>query len=153
MEIDPSFTVLDRLLLESHSGQIGASSQNALCASITRDLERLLNSRLPSGSIPAEFPECAASILNFGVPEFDTFGNLGNPTEQQKLCAAFTLAIGIFEPRLENVSVRLLGGRERNNLLRLQIEGTLTANREVRLFEAAVKPYASLVTVSPGGGA
>jgi len=154
MEFDGNLTVLDRLLLDLEQERKGnRSGGDALRSSITRDLEMLLNSRLPSALVPPEFPECAASILNFGVPEFDTFGNLGNAAEQQKLCAAFAQAIAGFEPRLHDISVRLLPSRDRDNLLRLQIEGTLASNGEIRRFEAGVKPYAGFVTVSSGGAA
>jgi len=152
MGFEAESTVLDRLLVDlARDGEIGVSVRDVHRASIERDLEVLLNSRLPSGLVTAEFPECATSILNFGVPEFDNFGNLASSTEQQKMCTAFEQAIGIFEPRLQNVTVRLLAGRERDNLLRLQIEGTLTANGEIRRFEAGIKPYAGFITVSPGG--
>jgi type VI secretion system protein ImpF len=148
-----SLTVLDLLLADrSGRGEIGYAGGDAVRRSIARDLEVLLNCRLRRADlVTAEYPESARSILNFGVPEFDQYGNLSVPAERAELCTTFEDVIGKFEPRLRDVTVKLLDWEGPGNILRYRIEGVIAAGNEIGIFEAGVEPFASTIRVSPGG--
>jgi|HubBroStandDraft_6_1064221.scaffolds.fasta_scaffold589188_2 type VI secretion system protein ImpF len=150
---DSPLTVIERLLHRKSSVvEPGAEIGDPLRASILRDVEMLLNSRRPEKLIPEEYSEVAKSILNFGVPEFDQFGNLAAPSEQARLCKAFETAIQLFEPRLRNVKVSMIQPKKREGILRFRIEAVIGAMSEDLIFEAGVNRTSSEVSVSAGGG-
>jgi len=144
-------TVLDRLLYRKPNAdeQRGRDSDLVL-ASIARDLEALLNSRCHEDTILADYTESCSSILNFGVPEFDQYGNLASASEQNKLCKAIEGSIRLFEPRLSGVSVRMIASGKRDFTLRFRIEATIQAQGEKEVFEAGLKRNSNILSVSSG---
>ncbi len=123
---DSPLTVLERLMDEKRSAvEFGDRTGDPLHDSIARDLEMLLNSRRQEKLVPAEYTEACTSILNFGVPEFDQFGNLAAPPEQARLCRTLEAAIRLFEPRLRLISVRLVKPETRQSILRFRIEAII----------------------------
>ena len=150
---DLRLTVIERLLHRKSSVvELGAEVGDPLRDSILRDVEMLLNSRRPETLIPEEYTEVAKSILNFGVPEFDQFGNLAAPSEQARLCKAFETAIQLFEPRLRNVKVSMVQPKKREGILRFRIDAVIAAVGEDLVLEAGVNRTSSEVTLSRGGG-
>lgn len=76
-------------------------------ASISRDLESLLNTRreLLLGVEP-EFKEIGNSLLMLGLPDFTSYGLL-NAGHRRSICRAIEEAVEKFEPRLRSIRVTL----------------------------------------------
>ncbi len=127
LSITPS--LLDRLIdLDPQTLQEPPKSRTAtlqqLKASVRRDLEFLLNSRyaIPDGIENLE--ETSKSAMIYGMPDF-TGHNVKNTGEQHKLVQKLETAIGIFEPRLVDLRIRLEPINEINRSLRFRIEARL----------------------------
>ena len=81
--------------------------ERRLHTSLCRDLTFLLNTRRAESDLPLEFKQVAASVCNFGIPDFTAY-SLTNPLDQEKTERAIEQTIRQFEPRLTNVSVKLV---------------------------------------------
>jgi len=153
-EFDWSPTVLDLLLRPlSNAGEIAARSRNPQRDSIARDLEVLLNTRREEELIPPEYEEAAKSLLNFGLPEVASYGNLSSPIEQTKLCKAMEEAIRLFEPRLKKVSVRVSMNEKRSELLGIRIEGSIDSLGEREVFDLGFQRDSGRMSIEAGRNA
>jgi len=76
-------------------------------ASITRDLEALLNTRsaLLAAALDA-YPQVGASVVNYGLIDFAGMC-MTSDTDQKRICTAVRLAIERHEPRLHRVVATL----------------------------------------------
>jgi type VI secretion system lysozyme-like protein len=138
-EVVPS--LLDRLAPpEEKRGEIGSRlPEDIVEESILRDLEMLLNTRREEFLIPPEFEQTAKSIVNFGIPDLAKCGSLRSGTEQAKLCRWIEEALSNFEPRLCNVSVRVIDGENATPAVRFRVEAKAEfASRRVS-FEVGLK--------------
>jgi type VI secretion system protein ImpF len=122
-------SVLDRLIdLEpTASGEpvrFHAATFRELKAAVCRDLENLLNTRNFLSAEVGGFRELSSSLLGYGLRDY-TSSNPRSPLLRQQLRQELEKAIGCFEPRLHNVTVRIQDsdGNERN--LRFMISGLL----------------------------
>lgn len=110
--------------------------------SVAHDLEDLLNTRcaLSEEALQA-YPECASSILNYGVMDFAGMC-LGSSDDRARICGALKAAIERHEPRLRNVQARIEREQGTINRLTFAITGTLTcmAMRESVSFDAVLQP-------------
>lgn len=102
--------------LRVHSG-------NGLFSSIARDLQRLLNARRAS-TVPLD--PATATVLDYGIPDFSNL-SASSVTDRRYLAETLRLAISIFEPRLQDVSIHL----ESSDGLPHQISGSVAC--KVRL--------------------
>ena len=107
-------------------------SPRQLKGALMRDLAWLLNSPAPIESDGiTEFPNVAASVLNYGIP--DLTGNTASGISGTHLEKAILRAIQTFEPRMDprSLSVRLLseGDTDSPNTIALEIRGEITANQ------------------------
>lgn len=102
-------SLLDRLISP------GPARPEAFCgvdlaqlkAQVARDLERLLNTRRCHGDDTFEgFPMAAASIFNFGIPDFSS-RSLYSGVDRDQICAAMARAIERHDSRLKDVIVTL----------------------------------------------
>jgi type VI secretion system protein ImpF len=136
-------TILDRLAPpEDASGQIGSrrrSDADEFAASIARDLHVLLNTRREENLVPPEFEATATSIVNFGIPDFTKCGGLRSTSEQSRLCKWMEEAIRNFEPRLRNVSVRVVDSENVSPQLRFRMEAKADFLSERVAFEMGLK--------------
>jgi type VI secretion system protein ImpF len=135
-------TLLDRLVPpEESSGEIASrrSDVDQFAASIARDLRVLLNTRREENQVPPEFEETATSIVNFGIPDFTKCGGLRSTAEQFRLCKWMEEAIRNFEPRLQNVSVRVIDAENANLMLRFRMEAKADFLSERVAFEMGLK--------------
>jgi type VI secretion system protein ImpF len=120
-------SVFDRLTDGPSSGSIGSVRAGTLAAlrdAVRSDLERLLNVRREERLVPAGYPESAASLLNYGLPDLSVY-SLKNPADQQKLRRAMEAALRTFEPRLSQLSVTIEGWDEARPVLRFRVEAVL----------------------------
>ncbi|KQZ45099.1 type VI secretion system baseplate subunit TssE [Duganella sp. Root1480D1] len=142
--------LLDRLL----GSQAGARflSQEQLKESVARDLEALLNTRsaLPQQLLQA-YPECARSILNFGLADFAGLSH-SNSEDRLRICSSIRLAVERHEPRLCNVQVTLAQRAGAVNRIDIVIVGMLRAHgaNEVVSFSAALLPSSLHYSIKRG---
>jgi type VI secretion system protein ImpF len=107
-------------------------SPRQLKAALMRDLAWLLNSPAPIESDGvSEFPNVAASVLNYGIP--DLTGNTASGLSGTQLEKSILRAIQTFEPRMDHktLSVRLIsdGDGDSHNTIALEIRGEVLANQ------------------------
>lgn len=77
--------------------------REALFASIARDLQRLLNTRRAS---IAPLDPTKATVLDYGIPHFSHL-SASSVTDRRTLAEILRVAINVFEPRLQNISIQL----------------------------------------------
>ena len=92
----------------------------------------------------------ATSIVNFGIPDFTKCGGLRSTAEQFRLCKWMEEAIRNFEPRLENVSVRVIDAENVNLLLRFRMEAKADFLSERVAFEMGLKRDTGEVAIVQG---
>jgi type VI secretion system protein ImpF len=148
-EMESALTVMDRLLLNVATGEIGARSFDPIRDSIVRDLDVLLNTRRQEDLVPPEFEQCMTSILNFGVLDFAHSVNLNSPLERNRVCRSMEEAIRRFEPRLRNVSVTFPLEQDRKSHLRFQLHATIDFLSEREVFDMGLKCDTGEMSVSP----
>jgi type VI secretion system protein ImpF len=122
-------SVLDRLIdtepdVNSEAPASRQKSLRDLKAAVKRDLEWLLNSRQVVGGIPEELKETSRSLAAFGLPDF-TGVSLKNVQEQAFVRRTIERAIGLFEPRLEDVMVILMQSSSGEQVMRFRIDARL----------------------------
>jgi type VI secretion system protein ImpF len=128
--------LLDRLTDDTpgalkESREKGVMSPGQLRAALLRDLGWLLNTPAPTADEGiGEFPNVAASVVNYGVPDLAglTTSGVGSTALERDVLKA----IQTFEPRLEkrSVTVRMLAEEDgvAPNTLALEIRGQVIAN-------------------------
>jgi type VI secretion system protein ImpF len=90
-----------------HECRAAARQRDEWKASITRDLEALLNTR--SALLPDAvdgYPAVGGSILNYGLIDFAGMC-MTSDADQKRICTAVRLAIQRHEPRLHKVTATL----------------------------------------------
>ena len=122
-----------------------------LKASVARDLEGLLNTRvaIPEGWL-ARYPRCRKSVLNYGLCDFA--GMCLTSSEDRKIiCEHLKLAIECFEPRLGNVRAEVVTAGGTPNRLDFVISATLKAQGiSGRIeFNAMLQPSTLHYSISP----
>lgn len=142
--------LLDRLLGSHPGGRF--LTQEQLKESVARDLEVLLNTRtgLPQQLLHA-YPECAASILNFGLADFAGLSH-SSSEDRQRICSSIRQALERHEPRLCNVQVTLEERSGRVNRIDIVIVGMLRmqGGNEAVSFSAALQPSSLHYSIKRG---
>jgi type VI secretion system protein ImpF len=118
-------SLIDRLTDLDQWPETRASSISMYRESLKRDVEWLLNTRQPVISEIESYPATAASVLNYGLPDFHNFDNSAGK-EQNALTAALEKCIRNFEPRISQPHVFLSRSDQLNRSLRFHIEGQVT---------------------------
>jgi type VI secretion system protein ImpF len=142
--------LLDRLLGAHPHGN--CLSQEQLKESVARDLEILLNTRtaLPQQQLQA-YPECAASVFNFGLADFAGLSHSGSE-DRQRICSSVRLAVERHEPRLSSVQVTLAERKGAVNRIDIVITGVLRGQgaQEAVSFSAALQPSSLHYSIQRG---
>ena len=122
-------SVLDRLLdyepgVSRESAQVRFTTIKQVKDRVTRDLERLLNTKGTIQAPPRSYSELRSSLFTYGLTDF-TSHSPRSQSIRETIRQEIERAISCFEPRLRNVAVRLetLDQAERN--LRFKITGLL----------------------------
>ncbi|WP_342118051.1 type VI secretion system baseplate subunit TssE [Pseudoduganella sp. OTU4001] len=142
--------LLDRLLGCQPRGRF--LSQEQLKESVARDLEVLLNTRT---ALPQEmlrnYPECARSVLNFGLADFAGLSH-SSSQDRARICASVRQAVERHEPRLRNVQVSLAQQAGIVNRIDIVIVGVLQAHgaQEAVSFSAALQPSSLHYSIKRG---
>lgn len=141
-------SLLDRLLGK-------ACSQDEIRDAILRDLEDLLNTRVavPAGAFQA-YPMCAASLLNYGVPDFAGL-SIRSMEDRNRVCTQLRTAIERHEPRLSRVQARIVEEPGTVNRIHFAISGILTlpSLQEAIDFEAVLQPSTLHYSIKRGAKA
>ena len=126
-------SILDRLLDDEPDNQretVAERSQllRELKASVRRDLECLLNTRVSLYPIPDDLKQLQKSVLNYGIPDFSGL-SMGSRQEQKKLARIVEQAIRRFETRFQSVHVEMVDENSSrfSRTIRFRIEGVLHA--------------------------
>jgi type VI secretion system protein ImpF len=121
-------SLLDRLIDPESAGTQSRRGYGIeqMVAVVRRDLEELLNTRLGTIYLPAEYPELHASPLAFGLPDFGSV-KTASPQSRQAIGNSIEQIIERFEPRLVDVRVLLVSDPRGADQLavRFQIEAKM----------------------------
>lgn len=148
--------LLDRLLdaepgRERDRPMSVAESVALLRRSVHRDVEALLNARRPWRTVPAGLDALRVSPVQYGMPDF-TAGAFNDRHQRERLASEVAETIRRFEPRLEQVQVRLT---HEVSLLRptlqLRIDALLRTHltAEPIIFDTTIDTTTSDVTLNP----
>jgi type VI secretion system protein ImpF len=113
----------------------------ALADSVMRELQSLLNTRLPFAAGLSD--EGSQSVVNYGLPDFSTL-NAANPGDRTLLARLIERKIAAFEPRLRDVHVTL----EAHPTSRRTLVGTMNGNLQLA---AISEPVCFPVTLAESG--
>jgi type VI secretion system protein ImpF len=111
---------------------------------VLRDIAALLNTRRPEAKAGGAFPQCDASILTYGIPDFSSY-SLRSKADQNKLRRAIELALRRFEPRLSQVAVTLEPRDAMDPVLTFRVSALL-------LIEPAPEPVTFDTVLTPETG-
>lgn len=101
-----------------------AKSIRLLKKSLQRDLEWLFNSRA-NHELPPDLEEVRKSVYNYGLPDYSHL-SLNSFGDRQRLQKQLEIAINLFEPRLQGITVRLGDSSfEPGRAIRFQVDGFL----------------------------
>lgn len=103
----------------------------ALIDSVLRELQCLLNTRLPVAAGRSD--ESTQTILNFGLPDFSLL-NAASPGDREALAALIEVKIAAFEPRLRQVRVTL----DADSSNRSRVTGTMRGMLQTASFSEPV---------------
>jgi type VI secretion system protein ImpF len=150
-------SILDRLLddapeMERDRPLSATDALTVLRRAVRRDLEALLNARRRLFSIGRVFPELGVSSLSFGLPDY-TAGSMNEGAAREALRREIERCIKLFEPRLVNVTVKLVQRKdEMDTTLQLRIEALLHADPapEPISFDTIVNAATAEIEVSGG---
>ncbi|MES2162737.1 MAG: type VI secretion system baseplate subunit TssE [Pseudomonadota bacterium] len=136
--------LFDRLLdpQGSHARNGAGLSLEQWKDAVARDLEDLLNTRCAlSEALLDAYPECASSIVNYGLIDFAGMC-LSSSEDRSRICACLKAAIERHEPRLRNVQAHLEREIGSINRVSFAISATLTGlpMREAVNFDAVLQP-------------
>lgn len=105
-------------------------SMSDLRDAVSRDLEEMLNTRSEAVRVlPDVFPECAASSLTYGVPDFSS-QTLAGQQDRDRIRRSLERAIALHEPRLSRVRITLDPQREFERALRFRVDAVLDVGPE-----------------------
>jgi type VI secretion system protein ImpF len=143
--------LLERLLGHHPGGRF--LSQEQLKESVARDLEVLLNTRTAlSQQMLQAYPECAKSILNFGLADFASLSH-SSSEDRLRICSSVRQAVERHEPRLDKVRVSLAERAGAVNRIDIVIAGVLRGHgpTEAVSFSAALQPSSLSYSIKRGG--
>ncbi|MCW9013755.1 MAG: type VI secretion system baseplate subunit TssE [Gammaproteobacteria bacterium] len=117
--------------------------------SVRRDLENLLNTRIPCHEFSEEMDQLTYSVINYGIPDF--FGNnLVSAREKERFRKQLEKVISFFEPRFKSVRVELVeGSDEYDRTLRFRIDALLHVQPAVKpiVFDSSMEPVTHNIRV------
>jgi type VI secretion system protein ImpF len=122
-------------------------TMESLQDSIGRELRTLFNTRSPLA--PADYAQGAATVLEYGVPDFSAFGTQST-SELQQLAAALRQAVERYEPRLTDVTVQVSPSPARHEIALVRIGAQARAGMALRRvdFEMMLGTPDSLMKVT-----
>ena len=140
-------SLLDKLIDESPDEpdlreQRHGLNLRQLRANVRRDLENLLNAKVPWQTWPQCYKELDNSLFNYGLQDFSSMA-VGSLEGRQLLFKKVADAIKRFEPRFIEVNVETVDNEQPlDRILRLRINALLYADPEPEYisFDSEVEP-------------
>jgi type VI secretion system protein ImpF len=124
-------SVLDRLIthVDPENRALGYSFDvQQVITAVQRDLEDLLNTRVPVGGVKSAFPETVSSVANFGLPDL-TSVSAATDGEREAIGRIIEDVIHRFEPRLRQVHARFVGlEQDKERTVRFHIQARLAVD-------------------------
>lgn len=121
--------LFDRLASEpSPFGDSGLEAMEAIQDSIGRELRRLFNTR--SSLAPADYAHGAATVLEYGIPDFSAY-DTQSAAELQQLSTALRLAVERYEPRLADVAIEVVASPQRHEFALVRISAQARLDTEL----------------------
>lgn len=99
-----------------------------LISAIEFQLSNLLSSEAPLLTIAPQFREVRLSNYCYGLDNFQT---LSSQSEDTVISHQLEYWIKVFEPRLENIQVEMLGREETHNRIRFNVQATLVGESSI----------------------
>jgi type VI secretion system protein ImpF len=100
---------------------------NQVKAAVIRDLESLLNTKSQILPVPPALRQVNDSVFVYGLPDY-TAHNPKSPSTRSILRQDIEMAIAKFEPRLQNVTVRIENPTQEERNIRLKINALLVVD-------------------------
>jgi type VI secretion system protein ImpF len=141
-------SLLDRLIDPESAGTAAKPGYTVeqMFLVVRRDLEDLLNTRQGHHDFPPEYKEVTTSVQAFGVPDLVSFNAL-TTGQRQEIGVVVEAMIARFEPRLRDVQVTLVEGRESGEYrLRFHV------NAKLALDPAPEVAFDTILELSTGTG-
>jgi type VI secretion system protein ImpF len=105
------------------------SSMRLYRESVKRDVESLLNSRRPPMPELQSYPKAAASVMNYGLPDINSYSDSGH--DQNAMLTAMVQTLRNFEPRIQNLRVFVARAENLTRSLRFHIEGQIQFDTQI----------------------
>lgn len=153
-EVEFHSALLDRLTDEAPERKQdpprpqGKASLAAFVASVTRDLEYLLNTRRPLAELSG-MPDLRSSVVGYGL-EDPSGAMMASDSGRKQICRGIESTIKHFETRLHNVRVTpLANADELDRTLRFRVEGVIRSAdlRGPVVFDSRIEPGRCAVRV------
>ena len=126
-------SLLDRLCDTDDWPTTRPQSMRQYRESIKRDVEYLLNSRRPPITDLHRYPRASASMLNYGLPDINSFSESAH--DQSTLTVSILQTLRRFEPRIQNVRVIVARAENLTRSLRFHIEGRIQFDTTIENIE------------------
>lgn len=147
--------LLDKLMMHGiHKNPSGVDTKllslEELKESVAYDLESLLNTRkLNTEDLMKSYPECAKSIVTYGLSDFAGL-SLASTDDRAFICRALEQTIARHEPRLREVKAALAIQESSTNKLNFAISAMLVAHPglEPVNFDAILQPSSQHYSIS-----
>ena len=127
--------------------------RSLLLESIQREIENLLNTRLPPRRAPAVAWEPISepqTVLDYGLPAFSPLSS-GSPTDSTLLRETILRKIRAFEPRLQNLALELRADPDDPAGMIGILRGSVKLDRvnEPVCFPISLREHGESATISP----
>lgn len=147
-------SILDRLINERPDLEKETEKQryqliDDIKAGVRNDLEQLLNTRFRAISAPQHCHELEKSLINYGLPDLNTF-NFVSGSSRQQFCLIVEEHIKNFEPRFKSVKVSIPDDPAlMGDSLNFRIEAVMYADPapEEIVFNSSLEPITNVVHV------
>ncbi|WP_413112318.1 type VI secretion system baseplate subunit TssE [Thaumasiovibrio sp. DFM-14] len=154
-EIGAHISLLDKLIDLSPESTVDKQEYRQAATSVAnlrRDVENLLNARVGWNRWDDTFEEVAASILNYGLPDFSSMP-FSSQSGKTHLCKIVKETLQRFEPRLFDIDVSVREDEEKlDRILRLRIQAVVLQSgvSEEIVFDSEIEPVNLGFKVSEG---
>lgn len=147
-------SILDRLIDHEPNRQVEAPiSRNQvireLRESVRRDLEMLLNTRVPCVAEPKEWMEEKRTIINYGIPDHSGL-NLNNDDDREQFAKLLQKIILHYECRFKSVDISVLSNdKTYDRTFRFRIDAILKVEPAVKaiVFDSSLENLSRKFTV------
>jgi len=147
-------SILDRLIDHEPHRQVEAPASRSqvireLRESVRRDLEILLNTRIPCVADPKEWVADKSSVINYGIPDHSGL-NLNSDEDRESFAKLIQKIILHYESRFKLVHIKVLSNDEDyDRTFRFRIDAILKVEPAVKaiVFDSSLEKVSRKFTV------